>query len=879
MIGKTILHYKILEKLGEGGMGVVYKAEDTKLDRTVAIKFLPRSVAANPEERERFVIEAKAAAALNHPNIATIHYIEEADDEMFIVMEYIDGQELKDIVGAHRNVPLPVDDVSNYATQIAGGLQAAHEKGIVHRDIKSSNIMITSKNQVKIMDFGLAKVRGGTLVTKAGTTLGTAAYMSPEQARGDEVDHRSDIWSFGVVLYEMLTGKLPFSGDYEAAVAYSILNESPKPIDEARPEIPKEFQSVVAIALQKNPKERYQQIQDLLTDLKNVGTASTESKSTILSKENVSQEKVKKLNFLYYGIGLVILVIILGYFLFLPKNSVGPETSSTGKKMIVVLPFENLGLSEDEYFADGLTEEITSKLSGLSGLGVIARQSAMQYKKTTKSVRQIGEELGVSYILQGTVRWENVDGNEHVRVTPQLIDVREGTQIWSQASEEILSSSFKLQSEIAGRVVQALDIKLALSEKQTLTTDITTNAEAYDYYLRGITYFEKSFNESDYIISEEMLLKAIELDPNFSRAYAALSSVHSSTYFEYFDHTESRVLKAKQTAEKSLQLEPDLIEGHIAMGWYYYLCWLDYSNALTEFRYALKLQPDNAEAVGGIGYIYRRQGRFQEALDYFRKALEISPRDNTLNNGLAGTLIILRRYNQSEQYVQKNIILAPDWRQAYTAKAWLYLLWSGDLEKARTAIMEADEQNIRVETGADILYPVFIEIAGSNYEKALKLIRNMKTDVCDYQFFYIPKDILLAEIYGLTDNKKSEVAYYDSARIMLQSKLKGFPEDARMHSSIGITYAGLGEKDKAIEEGKRGVELLPISKEAWNGYYRELDLAKIYAMVGEYDLAIDKVDYLLSIPGELSVPYIKIDPVWKPLLDNPRFQKVLEKYK
>jgi len=224
------------------------------------------------------------------------------------------------------------------------------------------------------------------------------------------------------------------------------------------------------------------------------------------------------------------------------------------------------------------------------------------------------------------------------------------------------------------------------------------------------------------------------------------------------------------------------------------------------------------------------------------------------------------------------MVLAPDWREQYTTKAFLYLLWSGDVETARSVLEHADQRNIKVETGDDIFTPIFVEIAAANYEKALQLIKNMKTDICDYQFFYIPKDILLAEIYGLTDNNKLQVAYYDSARVMLESKLKEFPDDARMHSSLGIAYAGLDKKDKAIEEGKRGVELLPISKEAWNGYYRELDLAKIYTMVREYDLAIDKIDYLLSIPGELSVPLIKIDPVWKPLLSIPRFQKVLEKY-
>jgi tetratricopeptide (TPR) repeat protein len=222
--------------------------------------------------------------------------------------------------------------------------------------------------------------------------------------------------------------------------------------------------------------------------------------------------------------------------------------------------------------------------------------------------------------------------------------------------------------------------------------------------------------------------------------------------------------------------------------------------------------------------------------------------------------------------------LSPDWREMYTTKAWMYLLWSGDIKEAQTILNYADQQNIKVETGYDILTPVVIEIAGSNYEKALELVQNMKTSECDYQFFYIPRELLLAEIYGLKNNKKSELAFYNSARLILQSKLKEIPDDARLHSSLGIVYAGLGDKDKAIKEGKRGVELLPISKEAWNGFYREVDLAKIYTMVGEYELAIDKVDYLLSIPGELSVPYIKIDPVWKPLFNNPRFQKVLEKY-
>ena len=867
MIGKTILHYKILEKLGEGGMGVVYMAEDLKLGRKVAIKFLPNYISINSEERERFKIEAKAAAALNHTNITIIHAIEESEDQIFIVMEYIDGIELKDKI---KSGPIPFNESINIAAQIAEGLEAAHNKGIVHRDIKSQNIMITNDGKVKIMDFGLAKVKGGTQLTKIGSTAGTAAYMSPEQTNGEEVDLRTDIWSFGVVFYEMITGKQPFKGDYEQAVIYSILNEEP----ELQDNISDGLKSIIIKALSKNKESRYQSIKEMLSnlmDVRNESFSKTYSKVT----DGPSISKMKKW-IVTTAIVSLIVILITAYFLFNTKTK---GTNTKAGKIIVVIPFENLGPSENEYFADGLTEEINSKLSGLSGLSVIAPQSAKQYKKTTKSIQLIGDELGVSYILQGTVRWENIRGDEHVRVTPQLIDVNEGTQIWSQASEKVLSSSFKLQSEIAESVAQALDIKLVLSEKQTLTADITKNSEAYDYYLRGITAKGKSYNEGDYRIAEEMLLKAVELDPEFSRAYAELSKVHADIYWEYYDHSESRAIKAKLSAEKSLELEPNLSDGHLAMGWYYYHCRLDYNNALAEFFSALKYQTRNANTYDGIGSVYRRQGQFQEALEYFKKGLESSPRDNIVLDNISTTLILIRNYDEAFHYLQKALTLTPNWREMYTTEAWTYILKSGDVEKARLILKKADDQNIRVETGFDIFISIITEIGTSNYQRALELVRNMKTNVCDYQFFYIPRTLFLAEIYVLMKNKESELAYYDSARVTLEKRIRQFPDDARLYSSLGIAYAGLGEKDKAIKEGKRGVELLPISKEAWNGYYREVDLTKIYTMVGEYDLAIDKLDYLLSIPGELSVPYIKIDPVWKTLFTNPRFQKVIEKYK
>ncbi len=354
MVGQTILHYKILEKIGEGGMGVVYKAEDTKLERTVALKFLLLT-SIGAEEKKRFKREAKAAAALNHPNITTIYNIEEVDDETFIVMEFIKGKELRDIVGAHRDAPMPIDDVLNYANQIAEGIQAAHEKDVTHRDIKSANIMITDKGQVKIMDFGLAKVRGGAQLTEEHSIIGTAAYMSPEQARGERVDHRTDIWSMAVVLYEMITGELPFKGDYQQAVLYSIVHEDPEPITGMRNDVPMELERIVGKAITKSPEERYQQIEEMLIDLKSV------------KKEFTSETWKERLS----------------------------KTKSLSS--IAVLPFVNMSADpENEYFSDGMAEEMINALTQLEDLRVAARTSSFAFKGKTTDISEVGHKLNVS---------------------------------------------------------------------------------------------------------------------------------------------------------------------------------------------------------------------------------------------------------------------------------------------------------------------------------------------------------------------------------------------------------------------------------------------------------------------------------------------------
>src|SRR5467141_1541672 len=435
MIGQTVSQYKILEKLGEGGMGVVYKARDTKLDRFVALKFLPQHLTANHTEKARFLQEAKAAAALNHPNVCSVIDLQEANGQQFIIMEYVEGRTL------HKTSPVrELSDVIAFASQIAEALQAAHNKGIVHRDVKADNIMVTPDGRIKVMDFGLAKLKGSLKLTRTSSTVGTLAYMAPEQIQGGEVDARSDIFSFGIVLYEMLTGRTPFSGEHEAAIMYSILNEEPGSVLKYRPEISPELDRIIRRALEKDPEDRYQHTDDMTSEIKRIQKQSTRvvrpdtqpaashlspppavSMSSVPLPDNVPGTRSRR-TLLFALAGAIVVVAALSILVLRRPSPTAPPASDV-RKMLVVLPFENLGSADQEYFAEGITEEITSRLSGLSGLGVIARTSAMQYKKSTKSLKQIGEELGVGYILQGTIRWESADGTSRVRVNPQLISV------------------------------------------------------------------------------------------------------------------------------------------------------------------------------------------------------------------------------------------------------------------------------------------------------------------------------------------------------------------------------------------------------------------------------------------------------------------------
>jgi TolB-like protein/Flp pilus assembly protein TadD len=549
------------------------------------------------------------------------------------------------------------------------------------------------------------------------------------------------------------------------------------------------------------------------------------------------------------------------------------------EKSVAVLPFVNIGGDpENETFTDGVTFEIIGHLNKIADLKVISRTSIMQYKETTKNIRQIGEELGVATLVEGEVQRVG----DRVRIRAQFIDARADEHVWSEQYERQLTDVFAIQSDIAQRVAAGLRATLTVAEREAIQQRPTDNLEAHEYYVRAIEIYNLAEIEVGVPLTLELAEKAVELDPQFAQAWALLSEAHCRLYWHYVDRSEDRLAEALSAALKALELRPGLGEARRALGFYYYWGFLDYERALEQFALALNSTPNDYRVWAGIGYVRRRQGQWQEALDHMKKALELNPRAPSTVVNLAETYYLMREYAESEQFTDQVISLYPDSYpdpQTYGNKAWLYLQWQGSTERARAALELLFERvdSVELRTIGRRWYPL-VELFERNYPEALERLSSTPSDIFETQYYFVPRSLRYAQIYGLMGQSDRESAYYDSARVALETRLRESSDDPRLHSSLGIAYAGLGRKDEAVREAKRGVELMPVEKEAWKGVYRVEDLARVYVMVGEYDAAIDQLDYLLSIPGEISVPLLRIDPAWDPLHDHRRFQALLAKY-
>ena len=640
MIGQSISHYKILERLGGGGMGVVYKAEDTKLRRTVALKFLPPELTRDEEAKERFIHEAQAASSLDHPNICNIHDIAETDDgQLFIVMACYKGETLKKKI---ERGPLKLEQAVELAVQIAQGLAQAHEHGIIHRDIKPANVMVTDDRTAKIVDFGLAKLAGQTKITKAGSTLGTFAYMSPEQTRGDEVDQRTDIWSLAVVLYEMITGRLPFKGEYENALVYSILNVDPEPITSVRTGVPMELERIVEKALAKNLSERYQHLDDMLADLRSMKRrleAGEVTRGPVVSKRLKRRPPA-----LYGGLAIIVVAVILGivYYL-LPTREVLDS--------IAVLPLDNLsGDPTQEYFSDGMTDALITELQKIKSLRVISRTSVKQYKGTRKTIPEIASELGVKAVVEGSVLRER----DNVRINVQLIQASPEKHLWANAFDRSLRNILVLQSEVAQAIAQEIEIKITPQERLGMTKFGVVNTHAYEAYLRG-RYYSSRRTEESFKKSIEYFQEAIEIDSNYALAYSGLADSYNLLARYGYVYPEEGYLKAKAAAKRALELDNTLAEAFTSQAFLHWYYEFDPQAAEYNFKRAIELNPGYETAYHWYALCLSSLGRHDEAIREITRARELDPLSLIINTNVAYAHYFAGKYDKAVEQFRRTI--------------------------------------------------------------------------------------------------------------------------------------------------------------------------------------------------------------------------------
>jgi serine/threonine-protein kinase len=661
--------------------------------------------------------------------------------------------------------------------------------------------------------------------------MGTLGYMSPEQLEGKVVDGRSDIFSASVVFYEIITGHSPFRRETEAATLYAVMNDVPEPLVQYNPDAPPELERIILKGLRKSREDRYQTISEMASDFRHLGSI----------------------------------------------HSKAAESTAT-RVMIAVIPFQNLGSPEDAYFSDGVSEEILTELAKAPQLGVISRTSAAQYTGTTKSLKLIGRELGVGYILEGTVRWSKADGSNRVRISAQLIRVSDDTHVWANQYDAVLSDIFDVQSKIATQVVRSLGVQFAATTDRDSPGPPRVDAEAYTFFLKAKEWFRvyQPDSRAQYNTVESLLKKAIDLEPRFAQAYAWLGLLHSLMWDAYYDRTAECARNARTMIDQALRISPNLPEAHQFLGRYYYSVERDFSCAIQHYTRALNLKPNDSWIHADIAFAQRRGGQWQDSITSLKKAVLLNPRESFVHYQLGVSYIYCRQYADADSCFNTAIGLSPDYGEVYLYKSWLCLLGNGEAKQAQQVLHDA--LNYSHPFPQLRYHDIMLSCIDGDYEAALKHLTterevHIRPELRMIEFLCLTGDVF--RYFGKTD--QSLKAYADACELIDRAPREN-SQDAFHHCFAARALAGIGRREDALEQAGKALKLMPISRDSVDGTTVLAEIAESHVMMGEYDLAIDELSTLLSVPSLTSVRFLKICPGFAPILSQPRMQALLDEW-
>jgi eukaryotic-like serine/threonine-protein kinase len=895
LVGQTFGHYKISTRIGSGGMGEVYLATDIRAGRKAALKLLPVRFTGDAERLNRFQQEARAVVALNHPNILTVYEVGEDHATHYIASELIEGETLRQRLMRGR---MQLSEAVDVAIQVASALAAAHDAGIVHRDIKPENTMLRTDGYVKVLDFGIAKLAEQEVPvsiptdealllveTHLGSILGTVRYMSPEQARGAQVDEGTDTWSLGVVLYEMVTGHVPLTGDTPSEVMSAILEKEPPPLANYVAHPPAELQQIISKTLRKDRGQRYHSAHELLQALKGF-----RRKLEVEAELQRSSAARSWLRWARSPAALVLILLVAAFALALPfywhRNV---TTTLPPEKSIAVLPFENLSRDPDNaYFADGIQEEILTRLASIADLKIISRTSTQRYQSKPRNLREIAKQLGVANILEGSVQ----KAADQVRVNVQLVNAQTDSHLWADTYDRKLTDIFGVESEIAKAIAESLQAKLTGREEQALAVKPTNNPEAYDAYLRGLAFEGRSSSSYGSYSSDLVgqaagfFERAVQLDPNFALAWARLSHVNAHLYFSGgLQSTSAQRDTAKRALDNAQKLEPNSPETLLALGYYQYYVLGDYGLAKSTFRLVSKMLPSSSEVPYALGRVARREGNWDKSVAYFEQALTLGPRYVELLMELAETYAIVRQFPAALKLYDRVLDIKPNDVVVMAEKASIYQA-QGNLQEAATFLSEINEQTPDELTFDTKISQLRLE---RNYGEAVRLLQARLA-----QFHFDSQDekavyqVTLAFTQRLAGDTTGAKATAEQSRDILErlyrDQSRSPKASAHVAADLSQAYAAMGEKDSALKTAAHAIMLWPRAKDPKVGPAFEENLVLIETIFGENSRAISTLARLLETPygaflynGRPVTPaLLRLDPVWDPLRADPAFQKLCD---